>query len=33
MTMVGDNPHDDSILEEMKKGWNGMFDKLEKLLK
>jgi uncharacterized protein YndB with AHSA1/START domain len=33
MTMVGDNPHDDSILEDMKKGWNGMFDKLEELLK
>ena len=33
MTMVGENPHDDSILEDMKKGWNGMFDKLEELLK
>jgi len=32
MEMVGDNPHDDSILEDMKKGWNGMFDKLEVLL-
>jgi uncharacterized protein YndB with AHSA1/START domain len=32
MEMVGDNPHDDSILDEMKKGWNGMFDKLEVLL-
>jgi len=33
MTMVGENPHDDSILESMKQGWNGMFDKLEALLK
>ncbi len=32
MKMVGDNPYDDSMLEEMKKGWNGMFDKLEVLL-
>ena len=33
MKMIGDNPHDDSMLEDMKKGWNGMFDKLEALLK
>lgn len=33
MEMVGENPHDDSILEDMKKGWNGMFNKLETLLK
>lgn len=33
MKMVGDNPHDDSMLEDMKNSWNGMFDKLEKLLK
>lgn len=33
MKMIGDNPHDDSMLEEMKKGWNGMFDRLELLLK
>ena len=32
MAMAGDNPHDDSMLEDMKKGWNGMFDKLEVLL-
>jgi uncharacterized protein YndB with AHSA1/START domain len=32
MKMVGDNPHDDSILVDMEKGWNGMFDKLEVLL-
>lgn len=32
MKMTGDNPHDDSMLENMKKGWNGMFDKLEILL-
>lgn len=33
MKMVGDNPHDDSMVEEMKKSWNTMFDKLEALLK
>ncbi|MBP9718237.1 SRPBCC domain-containing protein [Candidatus Gracilibacteria bacterium] len=33
MKMVGENPHDDSMLESMTKGWNGMFDKLEALLK
>ncbi|MFZ2150955.1 MAG: SRPBCC domain-containing protein [Candidatus Absconditicoccaceae bacterium] len=33
MKMVGDNPYDDSMLENMKKGWNGMFDKLEVFLK
>lgn len=33
MKMVGDNPHDDSMLEEMKNSWNGMFDTLEELLK
>lgn len=33
MTMIGDNPHDDSMLEDMTNGWNGMFDKLEALLK
>lgn len=33
MKMVGDNPHDDSMVEEMKKSWNTMFDKLEVLLK
>ncbi len=32
MKMVGENPHDDSILEDMTRGWNGMFDKLEKLV-
>jgi uncharacterized protein YndB with AHSA1/START domain len=32
MKMIGDDPHDDSMLEDMKKGWNGMFDKLETLL-
>ena len=32
MKMVGENPHDDSMLESMKEGWNGMFDKLEVLL-
>lgn len=31
--MPGENPYDDSILESMTKGWNGMFDKLEVLLK
>lgn len=33
MTMVGENPHDDATLEDMTQGWNGMFDKLEVLLK
>lgn len=33
MKMVGENPYDDSMLESMTKGWNGMFDKLEVLLK
>lgn len=33
MKMVGENPHDDATLEDMAKGWNGMFDKLEALLK
>lgn len=33
MKLVGENPHDDSLLESMTKGWNGMFDKLEVLLK
>ena len=33
MKMVGENPHDDSMLDSMTKGWNGMFDKLEVLLK
>lgn len=33
MELVGENPHDDSMLEEMKKGWNGMFEKLGVLLK
>lgn len=33
MELVGENPHDDSMLEEMKKGWNGMFEKLGLLLK
>ncbi len=33
MNMVGENPYDDSMLEDMIKGWNGMFDKLEVLLK
>ena len=33
MKMVGENPHDDSMLESMTNGWNGMFDKLEVLLK
>ena len=32
MKMVGENPHDDSLLESMTEGWNGMFDKLEALL-
>lgn len=32
MKMVGDNPHDDSMLEDMKKSWNGMFDQLEQQL-
>jgi uncharacterized protein YndB with AHSA1/START domain len=32
MKMEGDNPHDDSILEDMRKGWDSMFDKLEVLL-
>lgn len=33
MKMVGDNPHDDSMLEEMTSSWNSMFDTLEGLLK
>ena len=33
MNMVGENPHDDSMLESMTAGWNGMFDKLEELLR
>jgi uncharacterized protein YndB with AHSA1/START domain len=33
MKMVGENPHDDSMMESMTQGWNGMFDKLELLLK
>lgn len=33
MELVGENPHDDSMLEEMKKGWDGMFKKLGVLLK
>jgi hypothetical protein len=33
MKMVGENPYDDSMLEDMTKGWSGMFDKLEILLK
>lgn len=32
MKMVGENPYDDSMLESMTSGWNGMFDKLEVLL-
>ena len=31
MELVGDNYYDDVMTEEMKKGWNGMFDKLENL--
>ena len=33
MKMIGDDPYDDSLLEDTTKGWNGMFDKLEVLLK
>jgi len=32
MNMVAENPYDDSMLESMTKGWNGMFDNLEALL-
>lgn len=33
MKMFGENPYDDSMLEDMTKGWNSMFDKLEELLR
>lgn len=33
LSLVGENPHDDAMLEEMKKGWDSMFDKLEALLR
>lgn len=33
MKMIGENPYDDSMLDSMKEGWNGMFDKLEMHLK
>ena len=29
MIMVGDNPFDDAITEEMTKSWHSMFDKLD----
>lgn len=32
LKMVGENPHDDSIEESMKAGWNGMFDNLRTFL-
>jgi len=32
LSMVGDNPFDDNMTAEMTKGWNGMFDKLAKVV-
>lgn len=31
LKLVGDNSYDDSMTEDMTKGWNGMFDNLNKL--
>lgn len=33
MTMVAENPYDDTMKEDMTSGWESMFDKLEALLK
>jgi len=33
LKLVGDNPFDATMTDEMTKGWNGMFEKLETLLK
>lgn len=33
LTLIGDNPYDEKMTEDMTKGWNGMFDKLETVLK
>lgn len=30
--MLAENPYDESMLEDMKKGWNGMFEKLRGIL-
>ena len=32
MTIAGDNYFDDSMTEDMTKGWNSMFDKLDPIL-
>ncbi len=32
MECVGENSYDDSMTKEMIQGWNGMFDKLDKIL-
>ena len=31
LKMVGENPFDEGMTEEMTKGWNGMFEKLQKV--
>ncbi|MGV8142177.1 MAG: SRPBCC family protein [Candidatus Pacearchaeota archaeon] len=33
MTLIGDNSYDESMTQNMLKGWNGMFDKLSDFLK
>ena len=33
MTLIGDNSYDESMTQDMIKGWNGMFDKLLIVLK
>ena len=33
MKMVGENPFDEAMTADMRKGWEGMFDKLEEFLK
>ena len=30
--MVGENPYDESMLDNMTTGWNSMFDKLDSIL-
>ena len=32
MKMVGENPYDESMSEDMTNGWNSMFDKLDSIL-
>jgi uncharacterized protein YndB with AHSA1/START domain len=32
MKLSGENPHDEKMTADMSKGWNSMFDKLDKLL-